>query len=272
MQYLEKLFELQKQTKSPDLHFYVGHYPYFRGHDGELHPIDGYSILTNDLLHEIKAYLLTEAQIAMLEKEKDFEVSLCVQGEYRLRINFYHEKEGLAIVCRMIQNHIPTIDELMLPDVVKDIASFSAGLVLVTGPNGSGKSTTMASLIDHINQTRALNIITIEDPIEFVHTSQKSVITQREIGTHILSFDKAAKYLFRQDVNVVVIGELRDKESFSLALDIAETGHLVIATVHAENVPATLARVIDIFPPSEQDMIRTKLSLSLRAIISLVGG
>ena len=268
MQYLKTLFEAQKKIKSSDLHLYVGHPPYLRGSDGGLYPVKHYDALKpNDTIHIAKT-ILSEAQFNALEKEKDFELSTTLEEISRFRINFYYEREGLSVVFRMIRDEIPTIESMELPDVVRDLAMKHFGLVLVTGPNGSGKSTTMSAVIDYINHHRNANIITIEDPIEFVHTSAKSVISQREVGTHIQSFEQAAKYLFRQDVDVVVIGEMRDSQSFSLALDIAETGHLVISTIHSEDVPSTISRIINIFPPDKQNMIRTKLALSLRGIIS----
>lgn len=268
MQYLKTLFEAQKKIHSSDLHLYVGHPPYLRGADGGLYPVKHYDPLKESDTEHIAKTLLSVPQFDQLHEEKDFEISMPLEEVARFRVNFYMEHDGIAIVFRMIEEDIPTIEELGLPASLENLALLRYGLVLITGPNGSGKSTTMAAIINKINETRNANIITIEDPIEFLHQSKKSVITQREVGTHIGGFKDAAKYLFRQDVDVVVVGEMRDPESFSLALDIAETGHLVISTVHSEDVPSTITRIVNIFPPDKQNMIRTKLSLSLRGIIS----
>jgi len=268
MQYLKTLFEAQKKIHSSDLHLYVGHPPYLRGADGGLYPVKHYDPLKTTDTEHIAKTLLSQVQFEKLKTEKDFEVSMPLEEVARFRVNFYVEKDGIAAVFRMIDEDIPSFEDLGLPVPVEDLSLLHFGLVLVTGPNGSGKSTTMAAMIDKINETRNANIITIEEPIEFYHRSKKSVITQREVGTHIKSFAGAAKYLFRQDVDVVVIGEMRDPQSFSLALDIAETGHLVLSTVHSEDVPSTISRIVNIFPPDKQNMIRTKLAISLRGVIS----
>jgi len=268
MQYLKTLLEAQKKINSSDLHLYVGHRPYLRGSDGGLYPVEKYDKLTEKDTEQIAKTILSSAQFSKFEKEKDFELSTPLEEVARFRINFYYEKDGIAIVFRMIRGDIATIENLELPEIVSELALKKSGLVLVAGPNGSGKSTTMAAMIDEINEKRNANIITIEDPIEFVHSSKKSVISQREMGTNVANLENAAKHLFRQDVDVVVIGEIRTFEGFSLTLDIAETGHLVISTIHAEDTSSTLTRIINIFPPEQQNMIRTKLSLSLRGIIA----
>ncbi len=268
MQYLKTLFEAQKKIHSSDLHLYVGHPPYLRGADGGLYPVKHYDPLKPDDTEHIAKTLLSQVQFDKLRSDMDFELSLPLEDVARFRVNFYMEHDGIAAVFRMIDEDIPTFEELGLPKVVENLSLLHYGLILLTGPNGSGKSTTMAAMINHINETRNANIITIEEPIEYLHASKKSVVTQREVGTHIQSFHNAAKYLFRQDADVVVVGEMRDPESFSLALDIAETGHLVISTVHSEDVPSTISRIVNIFPNEKQNMIRTKLSLSLRGIVS----
>lgn len=268
MQYLKTLFEAQKKMHSSDLHLYEGHPPFLRGPDGGLYPVQKYDPLKKEDMEHILDEILSERQKDIFEERKDFELSTHLEGVARFRINFYHELNGIAMVFRMLEEEIASVTDLGLPAAVEGLGYEHFGFILVTGPNGSGKSTTMAAIIDTINANRNANIITIEDPIEIVHKSKKSVITQREVGTHIGSFKEAAKYLFRQDVNVAVVGELRDPESFSLALDIAETGHLVIATVHSEDVQSTISRVVNIFPPDQQNMIRMKLALSLKGIVS----
>jgi len=268
MQYLKTLFEAQKKIRSSDLHLYVGHPPYLRGADGGLYPVKHYDPLKETDTEHIAKTLMSQAQFEKFQTEKDFEFSAPLEEVARFRVNFYMEHEGIAVVFRMIEEDIPNFEDLGLPKSIENLSLLHYGLVLLTGPNGSGKSTTMAAMINKINETRNANIITIEEPIEFLHHSKKSVITQREVGTHIQSFHIAAKYLFRQDADVVVVGEMRDPESFSLALDIAETGHLVISTIHSEDVPSTISRIVNIFPVEKQNMIRTKLSLSLRGIVS----
>ncbi len=268
MQYLKTLFEAQKKLKSSDLHLYETHPPYLRGADGGLYPVKNYSALTSEDMEHIMKSILSDRQIEIFQEKKDFELSARLEGVARFRVNFYHEFNGIAIVFRMLTDEIESLADLGIPKSVEDLTFEHYGFILVTGPNGSGKSTTMSAMLNAMNKNRNVNIITIEDPIEIVHESKKSVVSQREVGTHIASFKEAAKYLFRQDVNVVIIGELRDYESFALAIDIAETGHLVMSTVHSEDVGSTISRIVNIFPSDQQNMIRMKLALSLKGIVS----
>ncbi len=268
MKFLQDLFLLQKKIKSSDLHLYVGFKPYLRGTDGGLYPIKNYTELTQEDTTHIAKFLLSDRQYENLINKWDFEYSAHLEKISRFRVNFFRDHRGISIVFRMINDEVISLDHLNIPPVVKNLAQEKTGLILVAGSNGSGKSTTVGGIINEINKTRNCNIVTIEDPIELLHQSEKSVISQREIGTHVKSFGATAKYLFRQDVNVVVVGEMRDFESFSLALDIAETGHLIISTIHASNASAVVSRIISSFPHDLQNLIRTKLALSLRAIIS----
>ncbi|MBI5413924.1 PilT/PilU family type 4a pilus ATPase [Candidatus Peregrinibacteria bacterium] len=268
MLYLKTLFEAQKKLRSSDLHLYEGHPPYLRGSDGGLYAVEKYSPLKHEDMENIMKEILSQRQIEVFLQKKDFEFSSWLEDVGRFRVNFYVEYHGMSIVFRLLSDNIESIPELGLPEAVQNLAYEHSGLVLITGPNGSGKSTTMAALLHHINETRNVNIITIENPIEVIHQPKKSVISQREVGTHVESLKDAARYLFRQDVNVVALGELSDYESISIALDLAETGHLVFATLHSDDVASTISRVINVFPPDLQNMARMKLAISLRGIVS----
>lgn len=268
MSLLHNLLEKQKAACASDLHLYVGLKPHLRSITGDLLPLEEEEIMTEYQIETLAKELLSERQYETLKKENDFDLSMTFEGHGRFRATFFFDLKGIAIVFRFIPENIYSLEKLGLPVALKNLAQENHGFILITGPNGSGKTTTLASFVDEINNTRNANIITVEDPIEYVHKSNKSVISQREVGTHVSEFNKAAKHMFRQDVNVVMIGELRDYESFSLALDVAETGHLVITTMHAESTTAALARVIGMFPNDQQNLIRTKLALSLKGIVS----
>lgn len=213
------------------------------------------------------AGVLSDAQRLQLAEVGDADLAVAA-GAYRFRINLYKTADGLSAVLRKIEQQIPDLDSLGLPPIAHSIIELQSGLVLVTGPTGSGKSTTLAALIDRINQQRKAHIITIEDPIEFVHTSQNSIVSQREVARDTASFASALRAALREDPDVILVGELRDLETIQLALTASETGHLVLGTLHTSGAPNTINRIIDVFPPQQQDQIRAQLSQSLRLVIT----
>jgi twitching motility protein PilT len=217
---------------------------------------------------EIVRSLLTESQLKVFEEHLDVDFSFSWEDKARLRASAFTQKGFTALALRMIPTRIPTGSELGLPPVADWIATLPRGLVLVTGPTGSGKSTTLASIVDRINETRSLHILTIEDPIEYVHTHKVSAVTQREVGVDSPSFDRALRSSLREDPDVMLIGEMRDTESIQIALTMAETGHLVFATLHTNDAAQAIDRIIDVFPDWRQDQVRVQLSASLAAVIA----
>ena len=212
--------------------------------------------------------ILEDYQIARFEEKKELDFSINVQDIYRFRGNVYYQRGCIATALRLIPNHVPSLEELGLPPLAKQFALAAQGLYLITGPTGHGKSTTQACMIDIINRNKRLHIVTIEDPIEFVHKNVKCIIDQREVGDDTLSFAEALKHVLRQDPDVILVGEMRDLETIAAALTAAETGHLVIATLHTNDAVQSIDRLLDIFPPHQQNQVRTQLALSLKAIVS----
>lgn len=236
--------------------------------DGSLQPVAGYNPLDEAAVETLLFTILDENQRQILDKDKEFDFSFAFGTLGRFRVNSFHEKGNLAAALRLIPNEIKTITELGMPPVVTNFANYPRGLVLVTGPTGSGKSTTLAALVDKINTETSQHIITIEDPIEFTHKSKKSVIVQREVHYDTYSFSAALRSSLRQDPDVVLIGEMRDLETISAAITIAETGHLVLASLHTNSAAQSIDRMIDVFPPHQQSQIRTQLANILMAICS----
>ena len=212
--------------------------------------------------------IMNERQKSQFEKEMEADFSIGIEGVSRFRVNVFNQSRGIAAVFRTIPNRIIPMAQLNLLPVVERIAEFSRGLVLVTGPTGSGKTTTLAALLDHINQTQRKHILTIEDPVEFVHTPAKCIINQRELGVQTWSFDNALRAALREDPDVILVGEMRDLATVQLALTAAETGHLVFGTLHTKGAADTVDRIIDVFPPEQQQQIRVQLAGSLQAVIS----
>ncbi|PZE74118.1 type IV pili twitching motility protein PilT [Curtobacterium sp. MCBD17_019] len=211
--------------------------------------------------------LLSVDQLAQFEEHQELDFAYSLSNESRFRVNYYQQRGNWGAAFRLIPTKIKTLKELGIPEDVSDFANLPRGLVLVTGPTGSGKSTTLAALIDLVNETRADHIVTVEDPIEFMHDHKRSIINQREVGADTHSFANALKHVLRQDPDVILIGELRDLETISVALTAAETGHLVFATLHTQSAPGTIDRVIDVFPPHQQGQIRTQLASTLQGVI-----
>ena len=247
-----------------DLHMRVGEPPVFRVHGKLVRTNFPVVERTEDYLYPI----LNEERRARFETNMELDLSYEIKGVSRFRVNCFRQRGKMGAVLRAIPVKIKTIDDLMLPPVTKDICLRPRGLVLVTGPTGSGKSTSLAAMVDHINRNRRCHVITIEDPIEFVHEDKMSAVNQRELEIDTHSFAAALKHVMRQNPDVILVGEMRDLETISLAITAAETGHLVFATLHTTDAPQTIDRVVDVFPPEQQNQIRMQLAVTIQAIIS----
>jgi twitching motility protein PilT len=253
--------------KGSDLLLATGSQPRIRV-DGALTPIEGTPVLTGDMIDEIVRAMLSPIQEVTLAEQQDVDFSLTWRDLARLRGSAFTQKGDMALALRMIPSDIPTFEELGLPPVAEWMARLPRGLVLLTGPTGSGKSTTLASIIARINETRAVHILTIEDPVEYVHKHGLSAITQREVGTDSPSFERALRSALREDPDVLLVGEMRDLESIQLALTLAETGHLVFSTLHTNDTSQAIDRIIDVFPAWRQEQIRVQLGSSLGAVVA----
>jgi len=264
---IEILLEEVLKQKASDLHLQVGLPPMLRV-DGALKAVSGVESLNEELVEQLIFAILDDDQKQILLKDKEFDFSFAYGDLGRFRVNAFHERGNLAAALRLIPNEILTIEQLGLPEVVNKFADLPRGLVLVTGPTGSGKSTSLAALVHKINSEQSKHIITIEDPIEFTHKSKKSVVVQREVHYDTYSFSAALRSSLRQDPDVVLIGEMRDLETISAAITIAETGHLVFATLHTNSAAQSIDRMIDVFPPHQQPQIRAQLANILQAICS----
>jgi twitching motility protein PilT len=264
---IEVLLDEVVKKKASDLHLQVGLPPMLRV-DGALVPVNGADALNEEGIEALIFAILDEDQKQILLKDKEFDFSFAYGDLGRFRVNAFHERGNMAAALRLIPNEILTIEQLGLPEIVNKFADYPRGLVLVTGPTGSGKSTSLAALVGKINAERASHIITIEDPIEFTHKSQKSVVVQREVHYDTYSFSAALRSALREDPDVVLIGEMRDLETIASAITIAETGHLVFATLHTNSAAQSIDRMIDVFPPHQQPQIRAQLSNILAAIVS----
>ena len=264
---IETLLEECIRRKASDLHIQHGLPPILRV-DGELVPISGQPALNDEMLKNLIFSTIDESQQQIYLKDKEYDYSFAFGDIARFRVNAFHERGKMAAAFRLIPNQIKSINDLGMPPVVETFAEYPRGLVLVTGPTGSGKSTTPAALIDKINREKSRHIITIEDPIEFTHKSQRSVIVQREVHYDTFSFAAALRSVLREDPDVVLIGEMRDLETIQAAITIAETGHLVFATLHTNSAAQSIDRMVDVFPAHQQPQVRTQLSNMLMAICS----
>ena len=263
---ISQLLDITTKRNASDLHLLVGHAPMLRV-DGSLVAIPGEPVLTNDVNEQLIFSILTPQQRELFttNKELDFSYSL---GTARFRVNVYFEKASIAGALRYLPQRIPPIDELWLPQICHQFVGLRKGFILVTGPTGHGKSTTLASVINEINLSRSVHILTIEDPIEYVYPKARSIISQREMHTDTHSWDVALRSALREDPDVVLVGEMRDYETIAAALTIAETGHLVFATLHTNSAAQTIDRIVDVFPERQQAQVRQQLASTLEAVIS----
>lgn len=252
-----------------DIHIVIGKPPVIRER-GEVKTLDEFPVITAEESRKLIYSILYDAQRAQLEEKWELDCSFQIPGVSRFRVNAFFQKNGLEAVLRVISSKIPTPEELGLPQSIMQFADLPRGLVLVTGPTGSGKSTTLACLINLINQKRREHILTIEDPIEFVYENKNCIVRQREVGQQTKSFANALKYALRQDPDVVLIGEMRDLETIGAALTISETGHLAFGTLHTTDAAQTVDRIIDVFPPHQQQQVRVQLSVTLKGVVSQV--
>jgi twitching motility protein PilT len=260
------LLVFTQKNKASDLHLSTSNPPILRIH-GDMVPYKSTPLTTDDIKRMLYS-VMTEQQRAEYERDYEIDFAISFGSDMRFRVNAFNTLNGPAAVMRTIPNRIQSMEELGTPDVLKKLCYLHKGLVLVTGPTGSGKSTTLAAMVDHINANEAKHIITIEDPVEFVHQSKKSLINQREVGKNTKSFAKALRSALREDPDVILVGELRDIETIQLALTAAETGHLVMGTLHTNSAPKTIDRIIDVFPANDKEMVRAMLSVSLEAVIT----
>lgn len=266
---IEEIFKGAVVLKASDVH--ISHnLPVYYRIDGILRPAKNWPALKHDGILSLIETIISKGQKEELFKKRNLEFSYQIDdGDgIRYRVSVFWEKNTIALAARLILPKIPTMEEINMPESTYKLTDLPNGLVLVTGPTGCGKSTTLAALLDHINEKRACHIITLEDPIEFVFKHKKSVIAQRELGRDMLSFKSALKHIVRQDPDVILVSEMRDLETISLAITLAETGHLVLSTLHTPNAPQTIDRIIDIFPTGQQRQIRLQSALALRAVIS----
>lgn len=263
---LDELLVMMVENRASDLHLAVGSPPMMRV-DGELRSMP-FTVLTPNAVSEMLYAVLTDVQVTTFERSWELDLAYSLPGVSRFRVNLLRQRGSIGAVLRTIPVEIPSLDKLKMPAIVRDITDRPRGLVLVTGPTGSGKSTTLAAMIAEINSKKRVHIVTVEDPIEFLHKNNQSVITQREVGADTQSFAIALRHVLRQDPDVILIGEMRDLETISAALTAAETGHLVFGTLHTTSAAQTIDRIIDVFPPHQQEQIRSQLANVLEGIIT----
>ncbi len=265
-----ELFDLIRDAakkKASDVFLKKDSVPCWRLH-GLIARCEGYPVLTGDDVRNLAYSVMSHEQIGRFEHRHELDIALEIEGVTRLRVNFYQQRGAMALVCRLVPLKIYTLEQLGLPPVLADLTKSRQGLILVTGPTGSGKSTSLAAMINHINETRPVNIITVEDPVEFVHPDKVAIVSQRDVGLDTDSFSDALKYMMRQNPDVLLVGELRDIETMSVALTAAETGHLVFSTLHTSSCADTLDRIVNMYPPADRDMLCMRLSGSLKGVIS----
>lgn len=262
----QSIFGTAAEKSASDLHLIVNHRPVLRV-GGDLYDLDKEEIISDSALEKLIRQIVTPEQFERFRIEKEFDFAYSNDGT-RFRVNLSWEKGHISMAARTIPQQIPTMEQLGLPSVVQGFTELTHGLILVTGPTSAGKSTTLAAMIDDINAKRRLNIITLEDPIEFLFEPRQSIIRQRQLETDMVSFAEGLKHVLRQDPDVVMVGEMRDLDTIATTLTLAETGHLVFATLHTFSAPQTVSRIIDVFPPHQQTQIRLQLAMTLRGVIS----
>lgn len=265
---LAEILKFAQENKASDIHLVANKVPYMR-HIGELKTMDHSPISVENMTKMIQQMTSLE-QYEAYQKGHDIDTAYSDDDGKRYRLNIYRQQEVPAVAIRLLNNHIPTLEEMQLPEILKSLSLSQKGIILVTGPTGSGKSTTLAAMINHININTQAHILTLEDPIEYIHTGQKSLINQREILKDVTSFKDGLRSALREDPDVILVGEMRDHESISLALTAAETGHLVFSTLHTTSAASTINRIIDSFEPHQQNQVRSQLSSSLKAVIAQV--
>ncbi len=264
---IDELFRTMVEKKASDLHLSSAAPPFLRLH-GEMVVLEGHPVMTNEEIQVLVFEILSEKQKRNFVENWELDCAYTVEGLARFRVNVFMQRRGMACVFRVIPDKIKTVEELNLPPEFLNLIDVHRGLICVTGPTGSGKSTTLAALINHINANEQSHIITIEDPIEFVHQNQKSLVNQREVTSHTKSFANALKATLREDPDIILVGEMRDIETIQLALTAAETGHLVFGTLHTSSAHKTIDRIIDVFPEDRQEQVRVMLAESLRGVIA----
>jgi twitching motility protein PilT len=265
--HLDDLLRYAVSVGASDLHVTTGLPACIRLH-GAIRPIEGCPVLNNEMIRDMVFGILPQTMRERFEAEKELDTSHSIVDVGRFRLNVFQQRGTVAAALRMIPHEIPPFEVLGIPDSIRAFTDMRHGLVLVTGPTGSGKSTTLASLVDIINRNKPLHIVTVEDPIEFLHTHKRAMVNQREVGQDTLSFSEALRRVLREDPDVILVGEMRDLETISMALTAAETGHLVFGTLHTQDAPQTIDRIIDVFPSNQQDQIRTMLAGSLEGVVT----
>jgi twitching motility protein PilT len=262
-----ELLEIVLERGASDLHLTAGAPPTIRLH-GDLIRLVDYPILSPRALQGMIYAILPQKMRERLEGELELDMSYALPGKARFRVNVYYQRDSIGAAFRLIPYEIKTVESLGLPSVVADLARYPRGFVVVTGPTGSGKSTSLAGMVDIVNRERSAHIMTVEDPIEFLHKHQQCIVNQREVGSDTHSFAQALKHVLRQDPDVILVGEMRDLETISTAITAAETGHLVFATLHTQDAPQTIDRIIDVFPPHQQQQVRVQLATTLQGIVT----
>jgi twitching motility protein PilT len=262
-----ELLEIVLERRASDLHLTAGAPPTIRLH-GDLIRLVDYPILSPRSLQGMIYAILPQKMRERLEGDLELDMSYALPGKARFRVNVYYQRDSIGAAFRLIPYEIKTVESLGLPSVVSDLARYPRGFVVVTGPTGSGKSTSLAGMVDIVNRERSAHIMTVEDPIEFLHKHQQCIVNQREVGSDTHSFAQALKHVLRQDPDVILVGEMRDLETISTAITAAETGHLVFATLHTQDAPQTIDRIIDVFPPHQQQQVRVQLATTLQGIVT----